>query len=265
MPRSLTGLTPRQEQAFNERAQAIAARRMETALFRETLRATRAFALAWDEPLKQETAMAEHREAMQAILSREYSRAFDVFGQRMIDAAGKAHAGRFEKKDADSFFVGLARAWIVARVAEKVTSIVNTTRKQAMGIIRRATDQGVADGLGTAGVGRLIADSLASQGAQIARVRANTIARTEVHSAANAAAHEAVRSTGLPVLKQWIAAIDGRERESHAEADREYADGIPINQPFIVDGEALDYPGDASGSAANIIGCRCQVAHIVAD
>jgi len=38
-----------------------------------------------------------------------------------------------------------------------------------------------------------------------------------------------------------------------------------MDQPFIVDGESLDYPGDPSGSAANVINCRCGVSYLVVD
>jgi hypothetical protein len=262
MPRSLTGLTPRQEQAFNERAQAIAARRIEGKLFREIRKTMNAMGAAYNNGLTRETVMAAHREQIERILIQEYNRAFDVFGQRMIDAAGKAHPGKFEKKEADSLFVRLARAWVMQRVAEKVTPIINTTRKQAERLIRQVTDTAVVEGLGVEALGRLMRQTFRQEASALSRARANTIARTETHNAANSAAHEAIRSTGLPVSKEWVAAIDGRERESHAAANGQIVD---MNQPFLVDGEELQYPGDPSGSAENVINCRCAVAHVVND
>jgi hypothetical protein len=38
-----------------------------------------------------------------------------------------------------------------------------------------------------------------------------------------------------------------------------------MDEPFEVDGELLDYPGDPTGSAANVINCRCAVGYIVID
>jgi uncharacterized protein with gpF-like domain len=262
MARPLTGLSPQREAAFNVRAQAIASRRMEVAVFREVNRAMMAMGREWGNPLRQAEIMAGHREEMQAILTREYNRAFDVFGQRMIDAAAKAHPGRFEKKDTDSLFVRLARAWVISMVAKKVTSIVNTTKAQAMRIIKREVDTGIVEGLGQDAIGRLIRGAFEQEGAQLARARANVIARTETHNAANAAAHEAIRSTGLPIVKTWVTVDDGREREAHRLADGQEQD---INAPFIVDGEELQFPGDDAGSAANVINCRCQTAHQVLD
>jgi uncharacterized protein with gpF-like domain len=104
--------------------------------------------------------------------------------------------------------------------------------------------------------------TFAQEGSALSRARANLIARTETHNAANSAAHEAIRSTGLPVLKEWVTALDGRERPEHANVS---AVPIPLNSPFQVGGEELMYPGDPSGSAENVINCRCAVAHVVND
>jgi len=38
-----------------------------------------------------------------------------------------------------------------------------------------------------------------------------------------------------------------------------------MDEPFIIGGESLDYPGDPSGSAANVINCRCSVGYLVID
>jgi hypothetical protein len=38
---------------------------------------------------------------------------------------------------------------------------------------------------------------------------------------------------------------------------------VPIDEPFIVSGEELMYPGDPSGSAGNVINCRCAIGYVV--
>jgi len=86
--------------------------------------------------------------------------------------------------------------------------------------------------------------------------RAKTIARTEIVSANNKASVEAIRQAGGKWKKVWLTALDERTREWHAEADGQKVD---LDQPFIVNGEALDYPGDPNGSPENIINCRCTV------
>jgi hypothetical protein len=58
-------------------------------------------------------------------------------------------------------------------------------------------------------------------------------------------------------LKQWVSILDGRTRPWHAAADGQR---VAINQPFIVKGERLMYPGDSHFGASlnNIINCRCS-------
>jgi SPP1 gp7 family putative phage head morphogenesis protein len=86
--------------------------------------------------------------------------------------------------------------------------------------------------------------------------RSQTIARTETISATNYAKLEAGGQAGMRV-KVWITALDERTRPWHAEANGQVVD---MDEPFIVNGEELMYPGDKSGSPENIVNCRCTVA-----
>lgn len=88
--------------------------------------------------------------------------------------------------------------------------------------------------------------------------RARTVAVTEVHRAWNmgglAAALRAQQRLG-PLTKRWDAKDDSATRPSHKRADGQT---VFINQPFIVNMEALMIPGDPAGSPANVINCRCK-------
>jgi hypothetical protein len=67
----------------------------------------------------------------------------------------------------------------------------------------------------------------------------------------------AVQSSNLVYDKGWSAHTDSRTRPDHlAMLD---SDMIPLNADFIVGGEAMAYPGDPRGSAANVINCRCSL------
>lgn len=217
---------------------------------------------AFGNPGAQAQALAQHGLRIGEILRTEYARSFDVFGQRLIDMAAKEHPHRLEKKEADTLFMRIARAWILAKAAQQVTAIIGTTRKQATAIIQRETETGYAAGLGQREVARMIQTAIREEGGALARRRAEVIARTETHNAANVAAHEAVASTGLPIVKEWVAAVDGRERETHAAADGQT---VALHEAFNVGGVTLMYPGDANGPAEEVINCRCAVAHTVAD
>jgi len=90
--------------------------------------------------------------------------------------------------------------------------------------------------------------------------RARTIAVTEVTraygAATMAAGVEQSRVTGRQLNKTWRTSHDERVRMGHREADGQT---VPVFMPFQVEGEALQFPGDPSGSAANVIGCRCDL------
>lgn len=88
--------------------------------------------------------------------------------------------------------------------------------------------------------------------------RAKTVAVTEVHRAWNfgalAAALRAQNQLGS-LKKIWHAKDDSAVRPGHKRADGQT---VFINQPFIVNMEALMAPGDPSGSPSNVINCRCK-------
>jgi uncharacterized protein with gpF-like domain len=60
--------------------------------------------------------------------------------------------------------------------------------------------------------------------------------------------------------KEWLSVQDDRVRDAHAEADSQV---VGIDEPFIVDGEELDYPGDPNGSAENVINERCSMVPVI--
>lgn len=84
-------------------------------------------------------------------------------------------------------------------------------------------------------------------------------ARTAVTNAQNAGRQDsyvAAEKMGIEMEKEWVAALDSRTRPEHAEADGQV---VPIDEPFIVGGEKLMYPGDRNGSPWNIYNCRCTM------
>lgn len=84
--------------------------------------------------------------------------------------------------------------------------------------------------------------------------RAKTIARTEGHRIQQTSSRDAqyaAKAKGADVLKQWDAALDGRTRDSHRRVDGEIRE---LDEKFS---NGLMYPGDPSGSAAEVVNCRC--------
>jgi hypothetical protein len=99
------------------------------------------------------------------------------------------------------------------------------------------------------------------------RYRGETIARNESLNALRAGQHASIEQAvelgeveSQDVLKFWDASGDSRTREDHVEMEQKYADGIPIDEPFVFpDGTEAMFPGDSSlgASPEQVISCRC--------
>lgn len=177
---------------------------------------------------------------------------------RRIEGQGKAAGLIVERKEIgrEDFarrMARLAQQYIDSEVIrQRITSVTETTRAQIIAAVSR----GYAEGLGQDGV----ADYIESVVAEISRYRAEVIARTETHGAANFGAMGAAEATGLPLLKEWVAAADERTRETHREADGQT---VPMEQAFEVGADFLMFPGDPAGSAEEVINCRCAASYVV--
>lgn len=92
--------------------------------------------------------------------------------------------------------------------------------------------------------------------------RAENIVRTELARIYNLSSYNTSldAANAIPgLLKRWVATGDGRTRPAHLEAHIKYMQTpIPVKQDFSVMGEAMRYPGDPRGSAANTARCRCR-------
>lgn len=92
--------------------------------------------------------------------------------------------------------------------------------------------------------------------------RSEAIVRTEttrVHNLATQSQLQAQAQQESGLLKGWAAVGDMRTRYDHLQAHREYGrNPIPVNEPFIVGGEALMFPGDPTASAQQTVNCRCR-------
>lgn len=108
----------------------------------------------------------------------------------------------------------------------------------------------IASGIAEGDSIELMADRLESVFQFNDRVRAVRIARTETLAAANQGHLTLYEQAGVP-RKEWLTAIDGRERPAHHEANGQVRER---GEPFLVGGESLQAPG-IGGSAGNVINC----------
>jgi SPP1 gp7 family putative phage head morphogenesis protein len=137
-------------------------------------------------------------------------------------------------------------------IRRRITEVTETTRDQ----IIRAVRKGYEDGLGQRGTASYILDLVP----QISSYRAEMIARTETHGAANYGSQEAAKQTGLPLSREWLAAADDRTRETHREANGQV---VGMDEKFKVGDAELMFPGDPEGPGEEVINCRCAVGYIV--
>lgn len=91
------------------------------------------------------------------------------------------------------------------------------------------------------------------------------IARTEttrIQNSARQAVGDEGKRRGFNMWKRWISTDDHRTREEHEVANGQE---VPIDEPFIISGEKLMFPGDISCGASgwNTINCRCTVVNFI--
>lgn len=92
--------------------------------------------------------------------------------------------------------------------------------------------------------------------------RAERLVRSSYSTASNHAALEAILEAGFE-KKRWLTSRDARVRRPTPSSpyDHRAAEGqtVKVDQPFIVSGEQLMFPGDSSRGASigSLINCRC--------
>lgn len=142
--------------------------------------------------------------------------------------------------------------YIKSYTAEHVQNIGETTLRS----LKRLVDDAVINGATRAELSKAIR----SHAGIDSITRANTIARTELHSAMAKSSLEAAKETGVISMKEWISVDDDRSREAHGEVDP-----VPVDEPFIVNGHDMMHPGDPAGPPEEVINCRCVMTYLVQD
>jgi hypothetical protein len=118
---------------------------------------------------------------------------------------------------------------------------------------------GVTLGEGIPELASRVDEVLSSTGTERWKNRAITVSRTETMGSLNASRTDAFQALAeedeeTEYERIWLATLDLRTRRAHRDAD---GDRAPVGDPFMVGGEALMFPGDPTGSASNVINCRC--------
>ena len=128
--------------------------------------------------------------------------------------------------------------YINDNVGTLVVGINDTTKAKIQNVINNS----FGNGEGINSTGNEIRNAIIGMGV----LRANLIARTEVHRTASFANEMVAENMGIAgTRKEWVAVADGRTRATHIQATGQQ---VGLEEPFIVGGDRLKYPGDPAGS-----------------
>lgn len=184
--------------------------------------------------------------------------------QSVGQAAGERLMSQWERAGLLPHGTAYDPARIGSQLAQALHSGAMTTQA-AQSVL--TTTQSALDGQLSTGIDASEIDDLITQLQQTyddwqSGGRVNSIADTQVVGGWSLgeldAAFQAHSVTGAQAVRTWNAVMDARTRPEHAAADGQQ---VGLNEPFSVGGEDLMYPCDPTGSAGNVINCRCSVSY----
>jgi len=133
-------------------------------------------------------------------------------------------------------------------VHEAITNVL--ANAQAGGWSAAGVEKALSEALGLA---KVAPEATAQASATAWETAARDLSRTEATRAFNYAEQGAMAQRGFP-RKQWVAVMDARTRPTHATA---HGQEVAVNEPFIVGGWAMMYPGDDAAPPEETANCRC--------
>lgn len=161
--------------------------------------------------------------------------------------------GKIQQKDVDTFRAARIE-WARTQGADLAVKLSNATRARIQAAIVEAARQGWSPDQ----LRRFLQNGLVPGLPGVApRLRAEMIARTELHNAATFAQERealGLAARGADLLKVWTSTRDNRTRPAHRRAHGQTRE---LNADFEVGGRAMARPGDPRGGAHNCIRCRC--------
>lgn len=161
--------------------------------------------------------------------------------------------------------------------SQYVTDYLNTSVNRMSNVpeevyrrIAAGIAEGVSNGESVPEIAARVDEALTVSGNQTWTNRGTVVARTEVTAANGAGAvsagAEMQRLERRPMVKTWVATTkppsSERTRPTHLEADGQT---VPIMDTFQVGTSHMQYPGDPTAPAGEVIQCRCTVIIRAAD
>ena len=153
-------------------------------------------------------------------------------------------------KALDDPFIAATIRWLREFAGGRIQGITDTSRDEIGNQIRIGVSKGETRDE--------IAARIVKHRRSITPERAQTIARTEVHGAANFGSLTAAREVKVPMDKVWVARAGARPEHAAASGKR-----VALADVFRLGGYRMQYPGDSSfGAPAQlIVNCRCVLSY----
>ena len=161
-----------------------------------------------------------------------------------------------DEEELIDYWTSYIKSYVAREGAERITSIAMSQRKQAVRLIKRIIDKGIAEGWGAEEISKAIEKTLESVMIPMNKYRALRIARTETLMAASMGSVMGARSLDMPMQKIWIATPFGDYRPDHLALHNKAVD---LDDKFDVGGILMDRPGDPAGGPENCCNCRCSI------
>jgi len=254
MPRTLTGNSPEREQRLQSLLLDRLVFKYERRIAKEITREMRIAAKAISDGISPDMLPSDHKNRITRLLSSLWMDSAENFANHILNDV-KSKTGPTDKKKASvtstEVIDRIMSEWIMAYGGDKITQITDTTRSDIKNIIEAGILAGDTE-LEIAEKIRAIAPTKSAS-------RSQTIARTETHSSANAAAQASAKAVGLPMKRRWQPA-GSRTRGSHSKAKGQI---VGMDEKFRIGSDKLRYPGDPSGSAEETINCRCAIVFVI--
>lgn len=184
------------------------------------------------------------------------STALDIVG-RINRATGRREGGIIGITAQQERFAANYQADLLSGDPARMRSVLNRARRDKRfdrSVLKTIREERAIDS-------ELAARMVGRYRDRMLQLRGETIARTETMAALNESQVEAMRQAvdgGVDVstiVKVWKSASDNRVRHSHQAM---HGQEVGLNSKFVTpSGVAMEYPGDPSAPANEIINCRC--------
>lgn len=213
----------------------------------------------------------------ETLLERHYKRVIRNFidegkysYRKSLEAKGIEYKQEQQEEDEKikATSVLIALAFVETVIQRRALQLIETTSDNIKDTAKRASEKAkesgtkvgdeVDNGLNRAFKGRQV--MIATTETQFMAERAKNIEASVISRNGDvdpSSINDGIVVGSPNVKKEWAAILDEKTRFSHASADGQVQG---LNEPYIVNGEYLMYPGDTSMGASleNIINCRCS-------